>query len=389
MYSSTAAEVADLVDRVARQSDALIENEAASLVITSLYLGLYALDRLDAAGEVLDRAADLARRRGSSADLTLAQANRASMHRRAGRLREAETDARLALAAAGEAGWAGGGLSAITPLVGVLVDQGRADDAERELAAAFPDDQEIPDAPATNFLFFERIGLRMLQGRHAAALDEFDEAVRRAERLFGIDCVHWVGGLGAAAEARAALGDREAAGALADRALGVARRWGTPGYIGQALHAKARVCPDDDAIEMLREVVAQLEGSPVQLELARAFVTLGGFLRRRGARVKSRGPLREGFELAQRCGAEGLAESARAELRASGIRVRREQLDGADALTASERRIAELAADGASNREIAQALFLTVKTVEMHLTHAYRKLDISRRAELSTALPTH
>ena len=389
MYSSTAAEVADIVDRVARQADALIEHEATSLVITSLFLGLHALDRLDEAGDVLDRAADVARRRGSGADLTLAQANRADVHRRAGRLRDAETDARLALATAGEAGWAGGGLSAITPLVGTLVDQGRADDAERELAAAFPGEREIPDAPATNFLFFERIGLRMLQGRHAAALEEFDEAVRRSERVFGIDCVHWVGGLGAAAEAHAALGDHHAAAGLADRAVGVARRWGTPGYIGQALHAKARVCPDDDAIETLREAVAQLETSPAQLELARSLVTLGGFLRRRGARVESREPLREGFALAQRCGADGLAESARAELRASGIRVRRDQLDGREALTASERRIAELAAAGASNREIAQALFLTVKTVEMHLTRAYRKLGISRRGELAAALPAH
>ena len=115
-------------------------------------------------------------------------------------------------------------------------------------------------------------------------------------------------------------------------------------------------------------------------------LSLGAALRRAGHRVDSRVPLREGYELAQRCGAEGLAETARSELRASGIRLRREPASGADALTPSERRIADMAAAGLSNPEIAQELFLTVKTIEMHLTRTYRKLDIGRRAELAAAL---
>ncbi|MDQ3722356.1 MAG: helix-turn-helix transcriptional regulator, partial [Actinomycetota bacterium] len=96
--------------------------------------------------------------------------------------------------------------------------------------------------------------------------------------------------------------------------------------------------------------------------------------------------LREGYELALRCGAAGLARAARAELRASGIRLRREAMTGAASLTASERRIADMAASGLSNAEIAQDLFLTVKTIEMHLTQAYRKLDISRRSQIAQAL---
>lgn len=115
-------------------------------------------------------------------------------------------------------------------------------------------------------------------------------------------------------------------------------------------------------------------------------MTLGALLRRRGARVESREPLRAGYELANACGAEALAQTARAELRASGVRVRRATVSGADALTASERRIAEMAAAGSSNAEIAQALFLTVKTVEMHLTSVYRKLDIHSRRALPAAL---
>jgi DNA-binding CsgD family transcriptional regulator len=129
-----------------------------------------------------------------------------------------------------------------------------------------------------------------------------------------------------------------------------------------------------------------LADSPLRLEEARARVALGAALRRAGQRVESRGPLRAGYELAVTCGAEALADSARSELRASGIRVQRKQATGADALTPSERRIAELAASGLSNREIAQELFLTIKTIEMHLTHAYRKLDIHRRSELAGAI---
>jgi DNA-binding CsgD family transcriptional regulator len=134
------------------------------------------------------------------------------------------------------------------------------------------------------------------------------------------------------------------------------------------------------------DAIGHLRRSPARLEPARALVTLGGVLRREARRVDSREPLREGYELAQRCGALALVETARSELRASGIRLRREVATGADALTPSERRIADMAAAGLSNPEIAQELFLTVKTIEMHLTSVYRKLDIRRRGELARAL---
>ncbi len=234
-------------------------------------------------------------------------------------------------------------------------------------------------------LLLERMRLRAAQGEHRPALADWEEAVRRAERLIGISPA-WIEDLVVAAEIHHALGDQEAAQALVAQALALAERWDTPGSIGQAMHAAARLGAGEDAVEVLCEAVEHLERSPARLEHARALITLGGFLRRRGERVDSRGPLRAGYELARRCSVATLAETARFELRASGIRLRREALTGADALTASERRIAELAAADASNAEIAQGLFLTVKTVEMHLTHAYRKLAISGRAELEKAL---
>jgi DNA-binding NarL/FixJ family response regulator len=97
-------------------------------------------------------------------------------------------------------------------------------------------------------------------------------------------------------------------------------------------------------------------------------------------------PLRQGMEIAHRCGATALEERARTELEASGARPRSVVVSGVDSLTPSELRVAELAAQGMTNREIAQRLFVTMKTVETHLGHCYQKLDIAGRSELSSAL---
>jgi DNA-binding CsgD family transcriptional regulator len=168
--------------------------------------------------------------------------------------------------------------------------------------------------------------------------------------------------------------------------MALAERWGTPGALGEALHAQARVGAVADPLDALREAASQLSRSPARLEHGKALVSLGALLRRRGRRAAGREPLREGYELALSCGADALAQTASAELRASGVRVRREVRTGVAALTPSERRIADMAAGGLSNAAIAQELFLTVKTVEMHLTQAYRKLDVGGRGELATAL---
>nr|MBA2283634.1 hypothetical protein [Acidimicrobiia bacterium] len=109
-------------------------------------------------------------------------------------------------------------------------------------------------------------------------------------------------------------------------------------------------------------------------------------LRRRQRRAEGRESLKAGLDLAITCGATALADRAREELAASGARLRRERQTGVDALTPSERRVAQLAAKSVTNREIAQSLFLSVRTVEMHLGNAYRKLGIASRAELGGAL---
>jgi len=122
------------------------------------------------------------------------------------------------------------------------------------------------------------------------------------------------------------------------------------------------------------------------VELARALTDLGALQRRLGNRADAREHLRRGLDLAHRNGALALAERAREELIIAGARPRRDALRGRDSLTASEHRITALAAQGRTNNQIAQALFITSRTVETHLTSAYSKLGISSRRELATAL---
>ena len=137
---------------------------------------------------------------------------------------------------------------------------------------------------------------------------------------------------------------------------------------------------------LLREAVDVLANSPARLEQARALIDLGAVLRRGNSRSEARQFLRQGIELAHRCGGTALVERANLELAATGAHPRTILLSGLDALTASERRVAQMAGEDMSNKEIAQALFVTVKTVEQHLGRVYRKLHISSRKQLGAAL---
>jgi DNA-binding CsgD family transcriptional regulator len=180
--------------------------------------------------------------------------------------------------------------------------------------------------------------------------------------------------------------DREEALALAAEELELARAVASPRAEGGALRALGLLRGGEAGIEQLRESVAVLQRSPARLELARSLAELGAALRRGNQRGEARERLREAAELAQRCGAELLEERIDEELRIAGARPRRRALSGALSLTPGERRVATAAAGGATNREIAQDLFVSLRTVEMHLTNTYRKLDISSRSELAAAI---
>ena len=164
------------------------------------------------------------------------------------------------------------------------------------------------------------------------------------------------------------------------------RVFGAPRALGIALRTAGLARGGPEGLALLRESVAALDRSPALLERARSLAELGAALRRSGERAAAREPLARALDLAARCGARPLAARARDELRAAGARPRRPWRTGVDALTPSELRIARLAADGRSNREIAGELYVTLKAVEGHLAHAYAKLGIGGRDQLPRAL---
>ncbi|HWM13638.1 MAG TPA: LuxR C-terminal-related transcriptional regulator, partial [Gaiellaceae bacterium] len=259
---------------------------------------------------------------------------------------------------------------------------GEVDDAERELRESGLG-EEIPASRASNYLLEARALLHLARGRSGEGLDDLFEFGRRDE-LYGAGNPHAARWRSQAALALAEIGDDERARSLATDDLERARRWGAASGIGVALHAVAVV--EGSSGDRLQEAVLALERSPARLDHARALIDLGAALRRANRRAEARGELERGLGLAERSGAGALAERARTELRAAGGRVSDPQGSGVEQLTVSERRVAELAAEGHSNPEIAQALFVTRKTVETHLGRVYRKLGISGRMNLAQML---
>ncbi|MBV9911840.1 MAG: hypothetical protein JOZ93_04655, partial [Sinobacteraceae bacterium] len=189
-----------------------------------------------------------------------------------------------------------------------------------------------------------------------------------------------------AAVAAADLGEFEEARALAFEELELARRFGAPGAIGTALRTAARVSDDDEADRFAEAACDVLAGSAARLQHAYALAELAQRRLTQGRRKEARALLEPALELTDRCGAVALEARVRRQLRAAGGRPRRAQRSGPGSLTPSELQVATLAAEGQPNREIADTLFVTLRTVEFHLGHAYRKLGISSRRQLPEAL---
>jgi len=184
------------------------------------------------------------------------------------------------------------------------------------------------------------------------------------------------------------LDRREEAIELDEEEVELAREWGAPRPIGVALRTLGLAQGGNEGIVTLCESLDVLNRSSAKLERARSMVELGAALRRANKRAEARELLKEGIDLAVRCSSQPLVEYAEAELAATGARPRRLLLSGVESLTASERRVADFAAKGLSNKDIAQTLFVTTKTVEVHLSNVYRKLGIGSRNDLPQALET-
>jgi DNA-binding CsgD family transcriptional regulator len=380
--TGTAAESIECAERALRDGRLLAEAGVESPAFWYAATALILADAFDLAAEVLESALAHARLRGSTVGLALGFGFRALLGYRTGRLAEAEADARQALDLSPSARWAAS-VYALLFLVEIQLERGRPEDAARAVAESGLDTHDGATLPLL-LIRHGRGRLNLSLGETDAGLRDMRAAAAQLEAgAFPAQLWPW---RSTHALALAAVGESEEARRLADQELLLTRAFEAPGALGVSLRTRGLVEPGSADLELLREAVRVLAGSGAALEYARASVDLGAALRRAGRRPESVESLRQGLDLAHRCGASALAARAREELVTAGARPRRDALHGRDALTASELRTAQMAAEGLTNREIAQTLFVSLRTVETHLTHAYQKLAIRSRNALPGAL---
>jgi DNA-binding CsgD family transcriptional regulator len=342
------------------------------------------LERFDESHAILDGLVRAAREYGDRSAAGVFLAERAWARYRAGNAEGAEADASEALRIAREATRARGH-APIAASVAVLAGMERERPFEEleAIVAGLPPAGD-PDTIVQDDLTLARAWLMLAQGDARGAADAALE-LDRADS-WGCSSPTLLPWRSVASVALAQLGEEERALELAQEELRLAEELGTPRAVAIAQRAVALAGPVDDRQAGLEAAVATLQNGGARLEQARVTCELGAELRRRGERSAAREVLRRGHALAAECGATRMANRARDELSRSGARLIREPVSGIEALTPSEVRVAELAAEGLTNREVAQSLFVSEKTVETHLGRVYRKLDIKSRHALPGAL---
>ena len=385
LIEAPSAETVEIAERALAGGRLLFDQTPDSPTYSLVVVALTAVgERPDAVARLAEHAIVDARARGSMAGLAQASAVLCYVELDRGDLRAAEARVEAALELARQSRWLLAIPGAVTVSVLVAIERDRLDAADTVLRENYLDGV-IPDTVLFfNNALYARGCLRLAQGRTEDGIADLLELGRR-ERTTRHDCntFPW---RAAVAPALAATGHAEEGRRLAQDELQSARRRGTARRIGPALRALAAIELGADGVERLREAVRILEATPLTLQHAHALADLGAALRRANERAEARVHLSHALDLAHRCGATVLAEEAHRELLATGARPRKVLLSGLESLTASERRVAELAAKGMSNKQVAQALFVTVKTVETHLHHSYQKLDVASRGQLAVAL---
>jgi DNA-binding CsgD family transcriptional regulator len=388
LTNQPAAQVADLAGRAIAAGPRPLPEPADPPWFQITVAALHWAERYDETRVLLDAAVAEAQASANGMLLPAVLAERAWVALRCGDLTAAEADARALLDAPGRSPPLMYGLLATGILVDVLVERGDLDQAERELQPRATDLHSTTFSGAV--LCVARGRLFFAQRRFGEALAEFLAAGATATGgMSPSPC--WLAWRSEAARAALALGEADAARRLSDEELELASAFGAPRALGVALRAAGLVAGGEGGEALLRQAVEVLAGPDNRLERARAQADLGAQLRRANRRIEARHLLRPAVDAAHHLGAAALAQQAETELRATGAKPRRVLLSGLEALTASERRIAELAAHGHTNREIAQTLFISARTVESHLTKVFNKLDVNARTALPAALanPTH
>ncbi len=322
-----------------------------------------------------------ARRRGSTIALAGASVFRARQILWTGPVAEAEHDARTAFDV-----WRGVGHMYVSAaglcLVTALLEQDDTDQAETVLAAVEEHATPFGLFAAWRLAAAGRVAAR--RGQDAEALRAFTACGQHLVEIVQLNPVmlSWRSEAGLAA---LRLGRRDAAEPLINEELALAERFGAPRAIGVARRAAGLLARGAQGIELLRSAADLHHSCAAHLEHATTLVELGAAIRRAGRPAEARDTLRDALALAETLGATHLARRARTEVHLAGGRAPSRR-DTTAELTPSESRVARLAADGHTNRQIANSLFITVKAVEWHLSNTYRKLRIRGRDEIAGAL---
>jgi DNA-binding CsgD family transcriptional regulator len=281
--------------------------------------------------------------------------------------------------------------------------------------------ESVTEATATGIVPYAALGLAALAGREAEArgliesgkkdaerrgegrgltfieyatallyngLGRYDQALDAAQQAIEASQVEPFASWAAAELVEAATRIRapERAADARQRLSAAARASGTGWALGIDARSRALVSDGDNAEALYREAIDRLARTSLRVDLARAHLLYGEWLRRAHRRIEARGQLRTAHHMLTTMGADGFAERAARELRATGERIRKRISEPAAQLTAREDQIARLADDGLSNPEIAAQLFMSPRTVEYHLHKVFTKFAISSRNQLHGAL---
>ena len=371
--------VADLAERAVSAGRLPSDEGGAHTAIYAANALLWS-EHFERADQLLEQLESEARTRGSVRSLAIASCWRSRIAYRRGRLAVAETEARTSLEVAAARGWSG--MPATWAfLLDALIGHGDLTAAGEALERSGLGDQ-ITDYIGWNFFLHSRGRLRLAAGDAESAVTDLRACGRRMEQ-WGVNnpaVLPWRSSL---AEALHALGEQEEALQLVGDEVAAARRVGVRCALGIALGVQGRLTPEARGIRLLNEAVAVLEPTPARLELARVLYELGRALWSGGRRGAAREPLRRSMVLAHRCGSAVLAEQARRELIGAGWRPDPLRASPFEALTATERRVADLVAKGLTDREIAQSIFVTERTVVERVAGAVHKLRAGSRGELA------
>jgi DNA-binding CsgD family transcriptional regulator len=383
LYLRSASTAIDLAQRALAAPLPLEPHRGQNWALLALS-ALVAADDLDAALRATDEILARARVQGAALTVVTMSAFRSLIMSRRGDLPAAQADAQGAIELAPDL--LGTRFLVLAVSVAVLsgIERDETPDSLRRLIDRSGVRYDTEFTSSAQLRYASGV-LDAAAGNHEAAIDEL-RSCALDDPTFGGENPAMLPWRSAAALSLAELGRHEEARALAADEVRRAQSFGAPRAIGIALRALALVGPADDRSAGLAAALVVLAPSPARLEHARVLLDYGASLRAAGQRTAAREPLLEALALAARCGAKALERRCRAELGAVGVRPAPADRSGVESLTPSERRVVEIAAAGSTNRQIAQTLFVTEKTVETHLGRAFRKLDISSRRQLRVAL---